>query len=129
MIKILVVDDEKGVCDFVGGFFKKFGHPVLKVTDPFEAAAVVEKERPQIILLDLKMPKMDGFEVLKQIRQIDKQAKVIMVTVSDDAQTRQKAQELGADAFVKKPFSTDYLRDTVMSKIQELYPLKTKEAQ
>jgi len=120
MIQMMIVDDEKGICDFVGDFFKRRGHKVFTVTNPLNAAAVAGKENPQIILLDIVMPKMGGLDVLKKIRETNKEVKIIMVTVADDPETKGKAFELGANDFVSKPFNTDYLEAVVMSKIQEL---------
>ena len=120
MIKILIVDDEKGICDFVGDFFERRGHQVFKLTDPSNALAILNKEKPQIILLDILMPKLNGLELLRKIRQTNNLVKVIMVTVADDPSTREKAFNLGADDFVSKPFTLDSLESTVMTKIQEL---------
>ena len=120
MIKMLIVDDEKGICDFVGDFFKRRGHKVVTLTNPQNALALVEKENPQIILLDILMPTMDGLTVLRKIREVNKAVKVVMVTVADDPQTRDKAFRLGANGFIGKPFNTEYLESVVMTKIQEL---------
>jgi len=127
MIKVMVVDDEKPICDFVRSFFGERGHQVISVTDPAKAISLVEQEKPQIIILDIRMPQISGLTLLEQIRKIDKEAKIIMVTIVDDIETQKKAKELGADAFISKPFNTEYLEEVVMAKIQELYPLKKKE--
>jgi len=134
MIKLMVVDDEQKICDFVRGFFEKRGHPVIMVTDPRRAVGIMKIEKPQVILLDVKMPDMSGLTLLENIRAVDKEVKVIMVTIADDTATHQRADELGADAFISKPFSSDYLEETVLDKLEELYPLKkqrkhSKEAQ
>jgi len=119
MIKILVVEDEAEICEFLGNFFKKRGHAVFAVTNPLEALPVVEKERPQIILLDIIMPNMSGLELLEKIRAKDKDAKIIMVSVADEPPNVEEARRLGADDFVKKPFDVDYLEEVVMAKIQD----------
>jgi DNA-binding response OmpR family regulator len=120
----MVVDDEQKICDFVSGFFEKRGHPVVMVTDPLQAIGILKTEKPQVVLLDVKMPEMSGLTLLEKIRAADKEIKVIMVTVADDETTRRRAEELGAAAFISKPFSSDYLEETVLDKLEELYPLK-----
>ena len=120
MLKMVVVDDEKSICDFVGTFFKSRGHQVFIVVNPLEAEQVISRESPQVIILDVRMPQMDGLTLLTKIKQSGSKAKIVMVTVADDEQTKEKAKKLGADAFISKPFSTDYLEEVVADKIEEL---------
>ncbi|MBI5452900.1 response regulator [Candidatus Gottesmanbacteria bacterium] len=120
MIKLLIVDDEKGLCEYLKDFFKPRGYSVFIATNGQDALSTIKKENPELVLLDINMPDMDGLEVLRQIKKISTQTKVIMVTVSDDLDTREKAKNLGADEFVKKPFTTDYLEDVVILKVSEM---------
>ena len=124
MIKLLLADDEKGLCEFLEKFFKPRGYEVLIANNGQDALSIVKKEKPELVLLDVNMPGIDGLEVLRNIKNAYPQIKVIMVTVSDDADTRQKAKVLGADEFVKKPFTTDYLEDVVILKVNELIQAK-----
>ena len=124
MIKILIVDNEKGLCEYIRDFFKPRGYDVLIATSGEAALAIAKKEKPELALLDINMPEMNGLEVLRQIKNISPQTKVIMITVSDDADTREKARVLGADEFISKPFTTDYLEDVVILKVSEM--AKTK---
>lgn len=128
MLKMLIVDDEKSICDFVGTFFKARGHQIFTTVNPCEALEIVKRESPKIILLDVRMHQMDGLTLLKKIKESGCKAKVIMVTVADDEETRQKATRLGADAFISKPFSTDYLEEVAADKIEELLS-DTKEVE
>lgn len=123
MIKLMVIDDEKNICDFVGEFFKDVGYQVTAVTDPLKALPLIQQEKPHVILLDINMPGIKGLPLLKKIREVNKETKVIMVTIVNDPQTRQEAESLGANAFVSKPFTTEYLEDVVIAKIEELFPL------
>jgi len=125
MIKLLLVDDEKGLCDNLKGFFKVSGFNVLIATNGQDALSLVKKEKPKIVFLDIQMSGMSGLEVLKEIKKIDNSIKVIMVTVLDDEKTRAEAKKLGADEFIAKPFITDYLEEVVTRKVEEL--LKEKE--
>lgn len=121
----MLVDDEKGLCDYLKDFFSPRGYSVFISPNGQDAIEVVKKEKPELVLLDINMPGMDGLEVLRRVKKISPRTKVIMVTISDDADTRQKAQNLGADEFIKKPFTTDYLEDVVILKVNEL--TKSKE--
>ena len=120
MIKILIVDDEAEICEFIGNFFKRRSHTVFTVTNPLEVMPIIEKERPQIVLLDIIMDEMSGIDLLEKIKAIDKNIRVIMITVVDDLPVKEKAKSLGADAYVEKPFTTDYLETVVMTKIEDL---------
>ncbi len=125
MIKLLLVDDEKGICDILKDFFKIHGFNVYSAVNGKEALSLIKKQKPQIVILDVQMPDISGLEVLKEIKQIDKNIKVIMVTVLDDEGTKSTAKERGADDFITKPFTTDYLEKVVAKKIEEL--MKEKE--
>lgn len=120
MIKILVVDDEQGICDFIEDFFGRRGHIVLSTTKPDEALSILEKEKPQIVILDKLMTDLDGMELLKRIRRIDDKVKVIMVTVADEEDVRKEAFRQGVDAFIGKPFTSDVLGAAVLNILQEL---------
>ena len=128
MIKLLTVDDELDVCDFIRDFFTSRGYSVLVALTGKEALAVVKKERPKIVFLDIVMPDINGLEVLRQVKEFDSSIRVIMVSVADDKETREKAQALGADEFIRKPFSKRYLEEVVIQKIIELTKLQQEGA-
>lgn len=120
MAKLLIVDDDKDTCEFLKDFFELRKCIVSTANSGIEGLEMVKEETPDIVLLDVKMPDMNGLEVLKQIKEYDKQIKVIIVTVASDANTRNKAAALGADDFVKKPLNTQYLENTVSIKVSNL---------
>lgn len=120
MIKLMVVDDEKEVAEFVGNFFSDIGYKVFTVTDPAKVMGIIEKENPHVVLLDIVMPKISGLEILEKIKKTNKGIKVIMISLVDNPQTKEKAFGFGADEYVKKPFTTEYLEDVVMKKINEV---------
>lgn len=124
-MKILIADDEKGLCEYLKEFFAPRGYDVFIATSGEAALAAVKKEMPELVLLDINMPEIDGLEVLRQIKSTSPQTKVIMITVSDDTDTIEKAKVLGANWFITKPFTTDYLEDVVILKVSEI--AKTKE--
>lgn len=124
MIKLLIVDDEKGLCDYLRSFFSPKGYEVFTATSAKTALALVNKESPELVLLDVNMPDMNGLEALRLIKKTSTQTRVIMVTVNDDNDTREKAKALGADEFIRKPFTTDYLEDVVILKVNEITKAK-----
>ena len=120
MVKILVVDDEKDVCDFVKSFFEERGFKVLVASNGKEALALAEKEAPLIILMDIRMPHMDGIEALKRIKKKTPQNKVIMVTCVEDIDKVDAAKEFGAETYITKPLVLDELVRAVMSTVPKL---------
>ncbi len=104
-MKILVVDDEPDVAKVIAMSFRmqQPAWDVLNAQDGREALDLVEQERPDLVLLDVGLPEMDGFEVLESIR-LFSDAPVIMLTVRDDELSKVRGLELGADDYVTKPF-------------------------
>jgi YesN/AraC family two-component response regulator len=120
MIKILVIDDEAGICENIKQIFTYIGFSVFTATTAKKALSVFEKEKPKIIFLDIIMPDVDGLELLKRFKELDPTCIVMMVTASQDEKVKEKALQLGADEFIRKPFSRNYLRDFVMGKIKDI---------
>jgi DNA-binding response OmpR family regulator len=119
--KILTVDDQMGIDSFFYEFFTARNYEVFNATSGKEALKIVEKQKPRIILLDINMGGgMDGIETLKKIKEIDKEAIVIMVTGVKDDDVMQKAKELGADDYITKPLSLEYLDKVVLLKFMNL---------
>ncbi|WP_027108161.1 response regulator YycF [Lacticigenium naphthae] len=104
MKKILVVDDEKPISDIVKFNLTKEGYEVYTAYDGEEALEVVNEVVPDLILLDLMLPKIDGLEVCRQVRK-DHDMPIIMVTAKDQEIDKVLGLELGADDYVTKPFS------------------------
>ncbi|WP_179394011.1 response regulator YycF [Lacticaseibacillus absianus] len=102
--KILVVDDEKPISDIVKFNLAKEGYDVVTAYDGEEALAKVSEEEPDLILLDLMLPKIDGLEVARQVRK-DRDTPIIMLTAKDSEIDKVLGLELGADDYVTKPFS------------------------
>lgn len=120
MIKLLTVDDEKGVTDLLYNFFKQRKFHVMVANSGQEALDIVNKDKPNIILLDISMKGLNGLEVLEKVKAIDKNIKVIMITVHGEQETIDQAKALGADEYIIKPFKVSYLQEVVIKKIQEL---------
>ncbi len=109
MPRILVVDDELEFRSILREFLTLKRYDVLTAADGPEALQVVKEERPHVVLLDIRMPKMNGLEVLRQIRAIDQEVRVIMVTGVQERETGRAALELGACDFLAKPVDLRYL--------------------
>lgn len=104
--KILVVDDELSIADFLGGQLVNRGYDVLKAFDGEDGIELARKELPDLVLLDVRMPKMDGFEVCQKLRE-DRMTyliPVIMITGKRDQEDKIAGIKSGADDYVTKPF-------------------------
>ena len=117
MIKLLVVDDEQGICDIIEKTFSYIGFSVLTATTYKKAMHLFQKEKPKIVFLDLIMPDKNGEDILKEMKTIDPNVIVIVVTAKKDDKSRKDVLKLGADEYIVKPFSRNYLRDVVAQKI------------
>lgn len=101
--KILVVDDEKNIVDIVAFNLHKEGYEVVVARDGEAALVAFEQEAPDLVLLDIMMPKMDGFETCKKIRERS-QVPIIMLTARAEEVDKVLGLELGADDYIVKPF-------------------------
>ena len=118
MATILVVDDERIFCDLLKTVLGSHGHEVLTAYNGREALDLFSRHRPQFTLLDLRMPEMNGIEVLRQIRTIDANAAVMILTawMSDDLE--KQARQLGVTDFLSKSLALD----TVVASMERFLP-------
>ena len=126
MIKILILDDEKGMCHQLQEFLTYRGYKVYPAYSGKEALSIIKKEKPQILLLDIMMDGISGLDVLKKAKEDNPDVKAIMITAVDDKATEFKAMELGADAYLTKPFSYDKLEEHIIHKVNEVLKLEEK---
>ncbi len=117
MPRVLVVDDEPDAVELLQEFLAGKGYEVVTACNGEEALERVKADRPHVILLDVRMPRMNGLEVLRQVRQIDKEVGVIMVTAVNEEETGRQAMSLGAFDYVVKPLDLAYLERSVWYKI------------
>ena len=120
LCKILTVDDQMGIDSFFYEFFSVRNYEVFNAQSGKEAIKIVTKHKPRIVLLDIKMRGMDGIETLKEIKAIDKDIVVIMVTGEKDDDVMKKAFDAGADDYITKPLSLEYLEKVVLLKFVNL---------
>lgn len=118
--KLLVVDDEEEICDFLKAFFEERDFEVRTASSGESALEAVAEVKPQVILLDVHMPGMDGMNALREIKKKYPQIKVIMVTALETREKIEEAIRLGADNYITKPLSLEYLERDVHEKISQL---------
>jgi len=106
MNKILIVDDEPNILLSLEFLFKKEGYKVFIARDGEEAMGIIDENHPELVILDVMMPKVDGYEVCRYIKSNDEGVKVIFLTAKGKKQDIQKGIEIGADLYLTKPFST-----------------------
>jgi len=119
MAKLLIVDDEMDVREFAANFFRKRKIEVITASGGEEAIDMTEKQKPSLVLLDIKMVGIDGIETLKRIREKDKAVKVIMVTGKkpEEEQVFDKCRQLGALDYIHKPLELDELEKIVLKEL------------
>lgn len=101
---ILIIDDDEKLRRVLREYLEEYGHSVLELPDGTSAAETVRRQAPDIVLLDVMMPKVDGFDVLRSIRSVSG-IPVIMLTAKGEDSDRIVGLELGADDYIPKPFN------------------------
>jgi DNA-binding response OmpR family regulator len=117
MVRILVVDDEPDFVELIREFVVRKGYHPIVAYDGREALQKVKEERPHIVLLDIRMPGMDGLEVLKQIREADQEVGVIMLTGVLDREIGSQSLRGGAFDYLVKPIDLQYLDRVLWYKV------------
>ena len=118
MPKLLIVDDEVDVREFAKRFFQKRNIDVFITGGGKEALEIIDKERPDLILLDVFMEEMTGIEVLKRLRANQNNSKVIMVTGVEDEKVISEAKSLGVRGYIHKPLILEELENVVMAELK-----------
>ena len=117
--KILIVDDEKAIVDILKYNLTSEGYTTVEAYDGEEAMSMVNKEKPDLVLLDVMLPKKDGFTVCKEIRQTSN-VPIIMVTAKEDVVDKVIGLELGADDYITKPFSVREVMARVKANLKKM---------
>lgn len=111
--KVLIVDDQFGIRVLLQEVLLQEGYQVFQAANGPAALEIVKQESPDLILLDMKIPGMDGLEILRNLRKMGAECKVIMMTAYGELDLIQEAMEMGALAHFTKPFDIDELRQAV----------------
>ena len=117
MPKLLIVDDEVDVREFAKNFFKKRNIEVFTSSGGQEALRIIESEKPDLVLLDVRMEEMNGVEVLKKLRGQNNPIKVVMVTGVEDEEIINETYSLGIKGYVHKPLVLEELEKVVLSEL------------
>ena len=113
MAKILVIDDEQGIRNLLDTLLRRKGYDVVLAESGRKGLEVFRRERPDVVVLDLKMPGMDGLTVLQQVRSLNPSQPVIILTGARTPETEQQVRALGVTEYVEKEFSLHLLGDSL----------------
>ncbi|MBP1907589.1 two-component system response regulator (stage 0 sporulation protein F) [Paenibacillus turicensis] len=108
--KVLIVDDQNGIRILLMEVFNSEGYTTMQAPNGKVALEIVRNEAPDLVLLDMKIPGMDGLEILKHIKEINSDIKVIMMTAYGELDMIKQATDLGALMHFTKPFDIDEMR-------------------
>ena len=127
-LRILIVDDEPTIVKFLRANLEANGFETLVAMDGAEALQTIERELPDLLILDIMMPQMDGFEVCHRLREWS-QIPIIMLSALGDVSDKVKCLDLGADDYIAKPFSLDELMARVRSVLRRAQTAETVPTQ
>ena len=119
-LKVMVIDDSKTIRRTAETLLKKEGCEVVTATDGFEALAKIADEKPDIIFVDIMMPRLDGYQTCALIKnnQVFKQTPVIMLSSKDGLFDRARGRIVGSDQYLTKPFTKDELLGAIREHVQ-----------
>jgi len=125
---ILIIDDEKAIVDILTLNLRMAGYQTIAAYDGEEGLAMALSENPDLILLDVMMPRLDGFDVCRQFREQNRMTPVIMLTAREEEQDLVLGLELGADDYITKPFSVRALMARVKTNIRRTVHAEASDA-
>jgi DNA-binding response OmpR family regulator len=112
--RILVVDDDREIVESMRLALEALGYQILVARDGNQGLAMAEREDPDLVILDMMMPKRSGFLVLERLRRTRRiPTRVIMITANEGSRHKAYAEMLGVDDYIRKPFAMDRLIDSV----------------
>ncbi len=120
-INILIVDDEKSIVDFIKMGLESEGYIVYEAFDGIKAIELAKEIKPHIIILDIMLPGMDGYEVCSRIKKSTKTS-IIMLTARDDIDDKVRGLDIGADDYMAKPFSFKELLARINARLRSDFP-------
>ena len=114
---VLIIDDDPAITESTRLALEAFGYDVQTAGDGATGLALTEERKPDLIILDMMMPKRSGFLVLETLRQLDTDpTRVIMITANEGNRHKEYAEQLGVDAYIRKPFPME----TLIAEVQRL---------
>ncbi|WP_422659691.1 response regulator transcription factor [Paenibacillus sp. EC2-1] len=121
-IKVLIIDDEPNILQFLELGLRSEGFIVESSTDSISAIQLAERFNPHVIVLDIMMPGIDGFEVCRQLKEKKHEAAIIMLTAKDEVDDRVRGLTTGADDYMIKPFSFEELLARIQARLRNQFP-------
>ncbi len=112
---LLIIEDDESISSAIEEYFSRAGYTVHAVPDGVAGVELAAKSRPDVVVLDLMLPKMDGLAVCKEVRQKSPQLPILMLTAKDDVVDKVLGLEMGADDYITKPFSLRELEARIKS--------------
>ncbi|MBR5320366.1 MAG: response regulator transcription factor [Clostridia bacterium] len=122
--KILVVDDDKNICELLRMYLEKEGYAVVMAHNGLDAVNTFNTDAPDLVLLDIMLPQLDGWQVCREIRK-QSEAPIIMLTAKDEVFDKVLGLELGADDYVTKPFDTKEIVARIKAVLRRTTAVKT----
>ena len=126
--KVLVIDDESEVRHLIRRVLQKMGHEVIEAADGADTMQLIRHERPDLVLLDIHMPKLDGIATMSDIRDVDPTLPVVMVTGDLDLERVKLALERGASEYITKPFDLQSLESSITGNLERRSTLQAAQA-
>lgn len=111
--KILIVDDQFGIRILLNEVLHKAGYKTFQAANGIQALEILNNDSPDLVLLDMKIPGMDGIEILKRMKAVNPDIRVIIMTAYGELDMIQEAKDLGAMTHFAKPFDIDDIRNAV----------------
>jgi len=128
LAKVLIIEDEATIRTLTEMLVKRLGYDVLLADNGLKGLELYRREHPDVIVLDLKMPVMDGVEVLKQIRRVDQTQSVIVMTGDSSPETEREVRALGVSEFIVKGSSLHTLGSTLRRLVNVITPMTQTHA-
>ncbi|MBN2433264.1 MAG: response regulator [Acidobacteria bacterium] len=127
-VRILIVDDDPDVCEYLESFLKRDGYEVRTINDPTKVLEEIKNSRYQIVILDLKMPRLSGVDLLKSIRSVDTDICIIIYTGYPSVDTAIETMKQQVFDYIKKPFDIEDFRAVIDRAIKEKGLVMSPEA-
>lgn len=115
---ILIVDDDRELVDGLRAMLERQGYRVIQAHDGHQGKAAIYNQRPDLVILDMMMPRMGGYPVLEHFRDKKDAPPVIMITANEGSRHKAYAEYLGVLAYIRKPFATEKLLEAVNKALQ-----------
>jgi len=126
---LLIIEDDESISSAIREYFSRAGYTVSTASDGIAGIEVAVKDRPDVIVLDLMLPKMDGLAVCKELRMKNSQMPILMLTAKDDVVDKVLGLEMGADDYITKPFSLRELEARIKSVLRRAHAVAATDGQ